>query len=105
MSVVGLKKLLHEGYVDEIRDRLQAVCDKQQPKGEQAKESFRKAMGYLTRQECYLRYDEYREARLPVGSGPAEATCKMFQARNSCGDWKRPQRANAADRGRPTTLV
>lgn len=76
-----LKSLLWEGELLSLKERLEKESRETPPQTQEKQEAFRKALGYLESQEEALRYPDYREANWPLGSGPAEATCKMIQAR------------------------
>ena len=44
------------------------------------KEEFRKAYGYVRRNNRWMDYPEYRRQGLPIGSGVTESACKMVFA-------------------------
>jgi len=76
-----LKALLWEGQIREIRERFEQERQSHPISGVERQEAYRKALGYLDHHKEAMRYPDYRRDHWPIGSGPAEATCKMIQAR------------------------
>jgi hypothetical protein len=79
--VETLKTLLWNGQTAQVRDRLEQERQIQPIRNKERKEAYRKALGYLEHHQEAMCYPDYRKAHWPIGSGPAEATCKMIQAR------------------------
>jgi len=47
------------------------------PRGRELPETLRQAVGYLFRQRQRLRYQAFRQAGYPIGSGTVESACKV----------------------------
>ena len=77
----ALKTLLWDGQIQQVREQFEQKRQTQPIQGQERQEAYRRALGYLERHQEAMHYPDYREANWPVGSGPAEATCKMIQAR------------------------
>jgi hypothetical protein len=73
-----LKGALWDGYVEEVQEVLDEQSQRKPLKGKKAKEDFRDATRYIENHKEKMRYDEYREGHWPIGSGPAEAACKVL---------------------------
>jgi hypothetical protein len=69
----GLKEHLWAG---QLRALLHEVRE-HWPRGEPLPESLRQAVGYLFRQRKRMRYQDFREAGCPIGSGTVESACKV----------------------------
>ena len=78
---MALKALLWDGQTQEVRECLERERQTQPLRGQEREEAYRKAREYLERHQQAMRYPDYRREHWPVRSGPAEATCKMIQAR------------------------
>jgi hypothetical protein len=79
--VKALTGLLWEGKVNGVKDRLEAERQAHPIRDRERQEAYRKACGYLDHHADAMRYADYRRDHWPMGSGPAEATCKMIQSR------------------------
>jgi hypothetical protein len=79
--VKTLTALLWKGDVKGVKEGLEAERKAHPIRNVERKEAYRKAQGYLERHQDAMRYADYRQDHWPIGSGPAEATCKMIQAR------------------------
>jgi hypothetical protein len=91
--VKSLKALLWKGDVKAVRQRLEKERTKHPPQGEKAAKAYREAIVYLENQEESMQYKAYRDANLPIGSGPAEAGVKtVIQTRmkRSGMNWGQP---------------
>ena len=78
--VEALKSILWEGKVLEVRERLAQDRTGSRLRGER-KTKYDGAVGYLEHHQGAMRYADYRAERWPLGSGSAESTCKLIQAR------------------------
>lgn len=74
-AVKMLKWLLLPGGVNRVLHSATAHRWRLKLRGKK-KEAFAKAYNYLQRRMKYLRYAEYRNQGMPVGSGVTEAACK-----------------------------
>jgi hypothetical protein len=72
---------LKEGKVGVIRRHLRWLKARRGLPDAQRAEAYRKTEGYLAQHAGAMEYGRYRAAKWPIGSGPAEATCKMIQVR------------------------
>ncbi len=83
---------------DTIKDDLPPMVDKlEKSKGEEARQAVRLVGEYLKAHAGRMRYREFRDAAVPVGSGTVESACKnLVGSRLKRGGmrWK-PERAEA----------
>jgi hypothetical protein len=79
--VKTLTGLLWNADVDGVEERWEKELKTHPIKDRERHEAYRRAQGYLEHHRDAMRYADYRKEQWPLGSGPAEATCKMIQAR------------------------
>jgi hypothetical protein len=79
--VKRLTDLLGKGEVQDVKAHWEQELQAHPIKDTERRETYRKAQGYLEHHQDAIRYADYRKDHWPIGSGPAEATCKMIQAR------------------------
>lgn len=79
----GAKRVLHSA----------AMLAKRRTMGKSRKEAFRKAYAYIRTRTKWMRYRDYKERHIPLGSGITEAACKtVFTQRLKLSGmkWKPP---------------
>jgi hypothetical protein len=67
--------LLKPGGVNRVLHSAAALRCRREP-SPKGREDYRRAYDYLRRRMGHMRYDEYRRAGMPIGSGVTEAACK-----------------------------
>jgi hypothetical protein len=67
------KSLLWMGNLRQIFRGLRLLC----PRGEPLPDKIRLGIGYLFRHRGRMRYQEFRKAGCPIGSGSVESACKV----------------------------
>jgi hypothetical protein len=70
-----LKEMLRPGGLSRVLHSAAALASRQNMTEGERKE-YQKAYNYLSKRLKYMRYWEYRENGLPIGSGVTEAACK-----------------------------
>jgi hypothetical protein len=69
-------QLKEQLWAGQIRALLQDVRE-HWPRGQALPETLRQAIGYLFRQRQRMRYQTFRQAGYPIGSGTVESACKV----------------------------
>jgi len=74
----GQKTYLWDSQVRQVMHAIRQLC----PRGQPLPEPVRTVVGYLFNHRWRLRYQQFRQAGYPIGSGSVEAACKVvMQAR------------------------
>jgi hypothetical protein len=86
LKPAGLGRVLHSAA---------ALRSRRQPRGKRLA-AFRRAYQYLQKRRKHLRYAEYRQLGLPIGSGVTEAACKTVYTQRLKLSGMRWKKAGAA---------
>ena len=84
-------QLKHEaGFADKLIEEAQRLSNKKSL-SKTIKENLQKALNYFTNQRQRMDYADFRNDKLPIGSGVTEAACKVLVKQRLCGSgmrWK-----------------